>query len=402
MTDAPCYTTSADVAALCARLDAADFVAVDFEFMREATYYSKLCLIQLATPEEVALVDPLAPGMDLKPLMAFFTSSPVLKVFHAGGQDIEIIYNQTGRTPSPAFDTQIAAMALGYGEQVGYQSLMATLVKANIDKGARFTDWARRPLDERQLSYAAGDVIYLARAFPILLEQLRRRKRGDWLDDEMARLTDPATYAVDPDTLWRGMKLPSRNLAVLGRLKALAAWREREAMTLDLPRGRIIKDETLFDLAGHPPASQAALGKVRGLSERWASNEIGARLMAAIAAAEPLSKADLPDQMPGHGLDKQSRLSADLLKLLLKIKAEEAKVAPRLICRSDDLEALAAGERDGNPLMSGWRYELFGREALGVVEGRVAFRIVNGRLRIEQIAETDEPSAADEPAEVSD
>jgi ribonuclease D len=389
----PVITSSDALAELCTRMATADAVAVDFEFMRESTYYAKLCLVQLATDDEAAIVDPLAKGLDMAPLWQLLTEAEVLKVFHAGGQDIEIIYNCTGRTPHPVFDTQVAAMALGYGEQVGYQNLMERVVKAKIDKGARFTDWARRPLDQRQIDYAVGDVTHLIRAFPKLIEKLRKRDRGDWLDDEMARLADPATYAINPDEAWSWMRLPSRNLEVLGRLKALAAWREIEAQRQDLPRQRVIKDETLCDLAGHPPKTQSDLARARGLSERWGSNDIGNRLMTALSKAEPLDKDLLPDRDETVHLNKQSRLAADLLKLLLKIRCEEQDVAAKLVCRSEELERLAGGQRDGLGLLSGWRRELFGEEALAVVEGRVAFRIVDGQLKISAVVEEPAPDA---------
>jgi ribonuclease D len=379
-------TQNQDLERVCQTMANAEAVAVDFEFMREATYYAKLCLVQLATTTHAVLIDPLTRGLDLSPLWRLLLDSPVLKVFHSGGQDIEIIYNMTGRTPQPTFDSQVAAMALGYGEQIGYQPLMERLVKAKIDKGARFTDWARRPLDERQLDYAIGDVTYLIQAYPLLLQTLQKRGRGDWLDEEMARLIDPKTYMLDPEEAWRWMRLPSRNVDVLGRLKALARWREEEAKAQDLPRGRIMKDETLCDIASHPPTSQAGLTRMRGLSERWGSNDIGARLMAALALAKPLAKHELPDRVDAPSLSKQAKLSAELLKLLLKIRCEEEELAPKLVCRSEELERLAAGEHDNLALLTGWRRTLFGEEALAVIEGRVAFRMVEGQLKILPVA----------------
>lgn len=368
-----------EVAALCAKCAKADFITVDFEFMRESTYYPLLCLIQLATADEAWIIDPLAPGIDLTAFYALMTDSAPIKVFHAGSQDIEIIVNASGRTPDPVFDTQIAAMALGYGDQVGYQPLVAQVLKRNLDKGARFTDWSRRPLDERQLLYALGDVTHLADMFPILVEKLRKLGRGDWLDEEMYRLADVANYTVDPTTVWRKMKLPSRKADVLGRLKALAAWRERAAQQRDLPRGRILKDETLADLASHPPRDQTGLARVRGLSEKWATNDIGSSLMAALAEATPLTDEELPVR-DGSALDARESAAADLLRLLLKLRAAEARVAPRLIARSEEIDLLARGETD-LPVMTGWRYEQFGRDARDIVEGRIGFAFDQGRLR---------------------
>jgi ribonuclease D len=377
-------TTTQELSLYCDEAAKADFLCVDFEFMREHTYYSQLCLIQIATATHAAVVDPLSKTLDLAPLLHLLLDHPILKVFHAGGQDIEIIHDIAKRTPFPVFDSQIAAMALGHGEQVSYQNLIHSMLKVMIDKGARFTDWSRRPLDKRQLDYAVGDVTYLAQAFPILLEGLRSKDRGDWLDEEMQRLADPATYRNDPDQAWRRIRLPSRDAKVLGRLKALAAWREQEAAAKDLPRQRLVKDETLADLAGHPPKSQSDLARTRGLSEKWANNDVGARLFAAVSTAVSLPRDEMPERHDGPKLDKHGRIAADLLKMLQKFRSDDMDVAPKLICRSDELDRLAAGERD-LPVMRGWRYDLFGKDALDVIEGRVAFHIKKGRLMIRKI-----------------
>ena len=383
----PLITDSKTLADLCARLSNADFVAVDTEFMRENSYWPELCLIQIADTNEAAAIDPMASGLDLGPLLALMVdNADVLKVVHAGGQDLEIVHNLTGRTPYPLFDTQVAAMALGMGEQVGYSSLVESWAGVKLDKGARFTDWARRPLDKRQIDYAIGDVTHLAAIFPKLLSRLRKTGRGDWLDQEMERLADPASYVNDPETAWQRVKISSRKADVLGRLKALAAWREREAQGKDLPRGRIMKDETLADVASHPPRAQADLAKVRGLSASWAGNDIGKRLMGALEAATALPDDELPprdDRKPGLG--KDGALVADLLKLLLKIRAKETDVAPKLIARSDDLEALAAGRRDGLAILSGWRFDQFGRDALDLVEGRLGFAVKGGKLKMTRL-----------------
>jgi len=378
----PLITDSDSLLKLCERLAKSDFVTVDTEFMRENTYWPDLCLVQIANTEEAAAIDPKAEGLDLAPLLNLLVNNEdVLKVFHAGGQDLEIIFNLTGGTPHPLFDTQIAAMALGLGEQVGYSNLVENLLGKSLDKGARFTDWARRPLDKRQIDYAIGDVTYLATLFPKMLNRLRKTGRGAWLDQEMERLADPAQYANDPAQAWKRVRIPTRKPEVLGRLKALAAWREIEARQKNLPRGRIMKDETLADIALHPPLDQEALGKVRGLSPGWKSNDIGARLMDALASAHPLPPSELPpreDRQPGLG--KEGALVADLLKLLLKIRARESNVAARLVARSEELELLAAGRREGLAILEGWRFEEFGRDALDLVEGRLAFAIKNGKL----------------------
>jgi len=383
----PLITDSRSLADLCARLAQSPYVAVDTEFMRENTYWPVLCLIQIADSKEAAAIDPMAPGIDMTPLLDLMVENhDVLKIFHAGGQDLEIVHNLTGKTPYPLFDTQIAAMALGMGEQVGYQNLVESWTGIKLDKGARFTDWARRPLDKRQIDYAIGDVTHLVQIFPKLLEKLKRTGRGDWLDQEMERLGDPTSYVNEPEQAWQRVKVPSRKPDVLGRLKALAAWREREAQGKDLPRGRIMKDETLADVASHPPRAQADLAKVRGLSQSWAGNDIGARLMAALEASAPMTDDELPardDRKPGLG--KDGALVADLLKLLLKIRSKETDVAPKLIARTDELELLAAGHREGLSILNGWRYEQFGRDALDLVEGRTGFAVQNGKLKMTRI-----------------
>ncbi|MCB2013747.1 MAG: ribonuclease D [Sphingobium sp.] len=380
----PLITDSETLAQLCERLARSPWIAVDTEFMRENTYWPDLCLVQIADEHEAAAIDPKVEGLDLTPLLDLLVNNEdVLKVFHAGGQDLEIIYNMTGKTPHPMFDTQIAAMALGMGEQIGYGNLVDAWMGVTLDKGARFTDWGRRPLDKRQIDYAIGDVTHLIQLFPKMLERLRKTGRGGWLDDEMERIADPSNYENLPENAWRRIRISSKKPEVLGRLKALAAWRENEAQTKNLPRGRIVKDETLADIASHPPKVQEDLGKVRGLSAAWKGNDIGKRLMEAVRNAKPMRPEDMPEREPRKpGLGKDGALVADLLKLLLKIRAKEIDVAARLIARSDDLEMLAGGRRDGLMILQGWRYEQFGRDALDLVEGRLAFAVSDGRLRM--------------------
>jgi ribonuclease D len=389
----PLITSTDELKALVERLSRHDFIAVDTEFMRENSYWPDLCLIQVASTEEAAAVDPKA-DIDLSPLLSLLVDKhDVLKVFHAGGQDLEIVHNLTGKMPQPLFDTQIAAMALGLGEQVGYSNLIESTLGHSIDKGARFTDWSRRPLDKRQIDYAIADVTHLASVFPKLLTRLRKTKRGGWLDEEMERLADPSSFAFPPEDAWKRLKLPGRNPQVLGRLKAIAAWRETEARSKNLPRGRIVKDDTLGELVIHPPKTQEDLGKIRGLSAGWRNNDIGARLMAALASAQPLEPDEMPEREPRRpGLTKDAALVSDLLKLLLKIRAKESGVAARLIARADELEALAAGARKDLNILKGWRFEEFGRDALDLVEGRLAFAIEQGKLKMSRIAE--EPADA--------
>ena len=384
----PLIADSASLTALIERMSAAPFVAVDTEFMRENSYWPDLCLIQIASPDEAAAIDPKAESIDLKPLLNLLVENDeVLKVFHAGGQDLEIVHNLTGKTPAPLFDTQVAAMALGYGEQVGYSNLIESMLGHVLDKGARFTDWSRRPLDKRQIDYAIADVTHLATIFPRMVDKLRKNGRGAWLDEEMERLADPSSFAFAPEDAWKRLKVPGRNPQLLGRLKALAAWRESEARGKNLPRGRIVKDDTLQELASHPPKTQEDLGRVRGLSAGWRNNDIGARLMAALTSSKPLAPEDMPAREPRRpGLTKDAVLVSDLLKLLLKIRSKETGVAPKLIARSDELEALAAGVRDGLNILRGWRFEEFGQDALDLVEGRLAFAIEDGKLKMTKTA----------------
>ena len=400
----PMIEDTASLAALCDRLAKSPFIAVDTEFMRENTFWPDLCLIQIADENEAAAIDPKASGLDMKPLLDLMTdNADVLKVFHAGGQDIEIVYNLTGKTPFPLFDTQIAAMALGQGEQVGYSNLVDQWLGLTLDKGARFTDWGRRPLDKRQIDYAIGDVTHLSKIFPKMLDKLMKTGRGEWLDAEMERLADPSNYAQEPSEAWKRVKIASRKPEVLGRLRALAAWREHEARTKNLPRGRIVKDETLGDLAVNPPRAQADLSRVRGLSTSWAGNDIGGRMMAALANAAPMPAELLPprdDRKPGLG--KDGALVADLLKLLLKIRAKEANVATRLLARGDDLDALAAGVRTGLSILTGWRFDQFGRDALNLVEGRLAFAVVGGRLKMTRTEDTQDAHDRSDPVPADD
>jgi len=383
----PLITKTDALSQLVERLSQHPFVAVDTEFMRENSYWPDLCLIQIASTEEAAAVDPKAEGIDLSSLLDLLVNNDqVLKVFHAGSQDLEIVHNLTGKMPKALFDTQIAAMALGHGEQVGYSNLIESMLGHSLDKGARFTDWSRRPLDKRQIDYAIADVTHLAKIFPRLVDKLKKTGRGAWLDEEMERLADPSSFAFEPEDAWKRLRLPSRNPQVLGRLRALAGWREIEARTKNIPRGRIVKDDTLVELAAHPPKTQDDLAKVRGLSAGWKSNDIGARMMAALDKARPLDAEELPTRDPRRpGLTKDAALVSDLLKLLLKIRAKESGVAPRLVARSDDLEALAAGARDLN-ILKGWRFEEFGRDALDLVEGRLGFTIENGKLKMSRLA----------------
>ncbi len=384
-------STTAALDDLMGRLAKADFVTVDTEFMRENTYYPELCLVQIADDKEAAAIDPLADGIDLKSLLDLLCDNDdVLKIFHAGGQDVEIIYNLTGKTPQPIFDTQVAMMAISQSEQIGYANMVESWLGITVDKGARFTDWSLRPLTDRQIEYAIGDVTYLSQIFPRILKKLHKTDRGRWLDVEMEKLADPANYRNDPATAWRRIRAQGRNAQMLGRLKALAAWREGEAQHKNIPRGRIVKDETLADIAGNPPGKQADLGKVRGLSAAWKDNDIGRRMLDVIDGAEPLPKDEMPmKNRRGAPLGKEGALVTDLLKLLLKIRSREIDVASRLLTKSDELDLLAAGVRDLE-ILEGWRYEVFGKDALELVEGKLAFAVKDGRLKMTHVDDVED------------
>ncbi|WP_114522068.1 ribonuclease D [Altererythrobacter sp. ZODW24] len=399
----PLITDSKAVAEICERFSTADFVCVDTEFMRENTYWPILCLVQISDGKEAAAIDPLAEGIDLTPLLDLMTDNEdVLKIFHAGGQDVEIIVNLTGKTPHPIFDTQIAMMAISQSEQIGYANLVDAWLGITVDKGARFTDWSRRPLTDRQIEYAIGDVTYLAEIFPKMLDKLVETGRGGWLDIEMEKLATVSNYQTDLETIWKRVRAPSRNAQVLGRLKALAAWRETEAQHKDIPRGRIMRDETLADIAGNPPKQQGDLAKVRGLSSAWKQNDIGQRMMKVIADAEPLPSDEMPvKNKRGAPLGKEGALVADLLKLLLKIRSREIDIASRLLTKADELEALAAGLRD-LPILTTWRFDVFGKDALELVEGRMAFAVEKGRLKMTRIEGEPEPTKDAKPEEVGE
>ena len=379
---APALVTDTDgLAALCARLRGERYVTVDTEFMRERTYWPELCVVQLAGDHEVAVVDALAPGIDLAPLGELLADPDVLKVFHAARQDIEIFLLRFGAVPTPLYDTQIAAQVAGFGDQVSYDGLARALAGAQIDKAHRFSDWAARPLSPAQIAYAAADVTHLRRIHTGLAERLEREGRSAWVAEEMAELADPATYRTDPDTAWERLRPRSHNRRFLGVLKALAAWREREAQRVNIPRGRLVKDETLLELAATAPTTVAELARARGISEGFAKGKSGAGLLAAIAEAKALPESALPEVPKDRAGAVPSPALVALLKVLLAAKSEEHHVAQRLLANADELERLAAGEED-LPCLHGWRREVFGDAALALRAGRIALGVEGKRVRL--------------------
>jgi ribonuclease D len=376
---------TATLVAFCKRQSAADFVTVDTEFMRETTYWAKLCLIQVAGPDEAACIDPLAPGMDLAPLYALFANEKVLKVFHAARQDLEIFLHESGALPHPVFDTQVAAMVCGFGDQVGYETLVARLAGAKLDKSQRFTDWSRRPLTERQLKYALSDVTHLRKAYAALSKRLTQTGRAGWLAEEMTTLTTEGTYRIDPRETWRRIKARTRSGRMLAVLRELAAWREETARALDWPRQRVAKDDALVELAAHPPASTEDLKRSR-LGKALASERFAAGVVAAAQRGLACPEADWPEVPDYDPANQGPRAVVELLRLLLKIKSEQHHVAARLIASADDIDAIALHDDADVPALHGWRRELFGEDALKLKHGKLGIALADGGKTIEVFA----------------
>ncbi len=383
----PVLTSSDDVAALCRRLAAAPFVTVDTEFMRETTYWPKLCLVQVAGPDEAAAIDPLAPGMSLAPLLELMANPQVLKVFHSARQDVEIFVQLSGRVPQPMFDTQVAAMVCGFGEQASYDTLVARLAHKHIDKSSRFTDWSHRPLSERQVTYALADVTHLRVVYGKLAESIAANGREAWLGEEMASLTDLGVYRMEPDEAWRRLKSRSTNRRFLAVLRAVTAYREREAQTRDLPRNRVVRDEALLEIAAHHPTSTDELARTRGLSKGLAQGVIGQGLLAAVGRGLAVPDDQCPDPPPRPATDNVPGALVDLLKVLLKHQSEQHHVAQRLIATSAELDRLAAEAAPDVPALHGWRREVFGEAALALKEGRLTLGAAGDRVALIAVAD---------------
>jgi ribonuclease D len=373
-------TDTASLAALCERLGHEKVVTVDTEFMRERTYWPELCVVQLGSPTDTAVVDALAPGLDLGPLGALLAKPDVTKVFHAARQDVEIFVLKFGAVPTPLVDTQIAAMVAGFGDQVGYDTLVGSLTGGQIDKSHRFSDWSVRPLSQAQIAYAAADVTHLRVVYEKLTERLSREGRLEWVGEEMATLADPATYRADPERMWERLRARTNNRRVLGMLRAIAAWREREAQRANIPRGRMLKDESLLELAATAPADAEGLARVRGISKGFAEGKQGASLLAAMAEARALPEDQLPIPATERNGPRPSPALVSLLKVLLAASCEAHDVAPRLVASSDDLDRIAAGETDV-PALHGWRQRIFGDQALALREGKLALGVAGKRIK---------------------
>jgi ribonuclease D len=376
-------STTAELAALCEELAREPYVAVDTEFMRDRTYWPKLCLVQLAGAKRQAAVDPLAKGIDLAPLFALMANPRVLKAFHAARQDIEIFHRLTGAVPTPLFDTQLAAMVCGYGEEVGYDTLVSQIAKGRVDKSSRFTDWSRRPLSSQQLSYALGDVSHLRVIYERLKRQLEQTGRTEWVAQELADLTNPATYNPPLEDAWKRIKVRSRDPRFLAVLRALAAWREGEAQRRDVPRNRIVRDDLLLEIAANRPTSVDELAKLRRIS---LDRQSAAAAVEAVQAALALPEDKLPRLEPPPKMPRGLGPMIELLRVLLKLKCEEHHVAQRLVATTGDLEAIATQERADVAALKGWRFEVFGRSALALKRGELGLAIADGQIVLIPIA----------------
>ena len=365
-------TDTEALAGFCGRLATAPFITVDTEFLRESTFWAQLCLVQMAGPDEAAIIDPLAEGIDLAPFYALMADERVLKVFHAARQDIEIFVKQAGAVPRPIFDTQVAAMVCGYGDQVSYDQLVQRIAGKHIDKSSRFTDWSRRPLSAKQIAYAIADVTYLRDVYLSLSAQLAKQGRSTWVAEEMAVLADPQTYRTDPDEAWRRLKLRVKKPRQLAILQSLAAWREREAQERDVPRGRILKDEALYEIALQQPSDPEALGRLRAIPRGFERSSVARGILGAVGEALALPESALPRVPRQRPAPEHASAAAELLKVLLKMIAEEHGVAARIIANSDDLEQIAAEDNADVPALKGWRRQLFGEQALALKRGDLA------------------------------
>jgi ribonuclease D len=376
-------TDSAALAGFCERQKGADFITVDTEFMRERTYWPILCLVQVAGPQEAAAIDSLAPSIDLQPLLALMADSAILKVFHAARQDLEIFCHLSGVVPEPLFDTQVAAMVCGFGDSVSYETLVRKLAGTGLDKASRFTDWAHRPLTERQIKYALEDVVHLRTVYERMQQRLAKNGRAAWFSEEMAALADATLYRTEPAEAWHRFRLRGRaDSRFLGVLRALAAWREAAAQQRDLPRQRIVRDEALLEIASHAPRSIDTLARTRSLGKGIAEGRLGKEILDAVAAGladpdPPPAVAQKVQNPPGLGP------LIELLRVLLKQRCEDFEVAQKLVASADDLEAIAADDQADVPALNGWRREVFGADALALKHGTLA--LTAGRNRIELV-----------------
>ncbi len=373
-------TTTAALNAACERLSKHPFVTVDTEFLRETTFWPKLCVVQLASPDEAVVVDTLADGIDLAPFFTLMNNEKVMKVFHAARQDIEIVWHRAKIIPHPVFDSQVAAMVLGYGDSISYDQLVQRTTGGQIDKSSRFTDWARRPLTQQQITYAVADVTHLRDIYLKLKADLEARNRTSWLESEMQILTSPSTYEQHPENAWQRLKTRVRKPKEIAVLMEVAAWREREAQSRDVPRGRIIKDDVIGEIAIQQPKTAEALGQLRSIPKGFERSRSGEGILSAIQAGLARDPETLPKFERYKPLSNGASATVELLRVLLRMTAEENGVAARVIASSDDLEAIALDDNADIEALKGWRRELFGEQALKLKHGAVSLAIENGRV----------------------
>jgi ribonuclease D len=371
--------TTSELSAVCARLARHPVITVDTEFLRETTYYPLLCVVQMASAEEAVVVDTLAKGIDLKPFFELMADEKVLKVFHAARQDIEIVWHQAGIVPHPIFDTQVAAMVLGYGDSIAYDQLVECITGHRPDKTHRFTDWSRRPLTKEQMHYAVSDVTHLRDVFTALDADLKKRGRSNWVSLEMEVLTSPKTYDFHPERAWERLKTRVRKPKELAVLMEVAAWREQEAQSRDVPRGRVLKDDAVGDIATHAPTSLERLANLRSLPKGFDRSKWGADIVAAVQRGLARDPATLPKIEKPRG-NSNGAATVELLKVLLRMTSERHAVASKVIATVDDLEAIAADDNAEVAALQGWRRELFGEAALALKHGRLALAIEKGRV----------------------
>jgi ribonuclease D len=377
-------TTTEALRDFCARLADQPFITVDTEFMRETTYWPKLCLIQAASPTDAAIIDPLAEGLDLEPFLALMRDESILKVFHAARQDVEI-FVKLGAMPRPMFDTQVAAMAAGFGDQVSYEALVRQMLRQEVDKGSRFTDWARRPLSDAQLIYALGDVTHLAALYPKLRDRLKKDGRLEWVMAEMEDLTDPALYDTDPDKAWRRLKPKKYAAKYLAAFVATAVWRERAAQERDQPRGRILKDEAIDEIAAQGPTDPDAFNRLRSVPKGFGASRLGLELTAELKRVLADPEAHAPKlERPSHNQPAPPSV-VELLKVLLKAKSDNAGVATKLIANVADLEKIALDDNADVDALHGWRRQLFGEDALKLKRGEIALVLNGPRVEVVEI-----------------
>ena len=372
-------STTDDLAAVCGRMAKHPFVTVDTEFLRETTYYPLLCVAQMASPEEAVVVDALATGLDLSPLFALMASESVTKVFHAARQDIEIVWNMAKTIPHPIVDTQVAAMVLGYGDSISYDQLVQRITGDTLDKSHRFTDWTRRPLSDAQIAYALSDVTHLRDVYLKLATDLEKRGRSNWVEAEMEVLTSPETYRADPDRAWERLKSRVRKPKELAVLMEVAAWREREAQTRDAPRGRVIKDDVIGDIAVQAPTSIERLGHLRSLPKGFERSRWGEQIIEAVKRGIARDPKTLP-RLDRFRPAANGAATVELLKVLLRMTAERHGVAAKVIATVDDLDRIAADDSADVPALKGWRRDLFGEKALALKQGRLALAVDNGKV----------------------